>query len=207
VIGTTRDELQLYKYGAPAPELPDEAIGGILAGSLPATFAGDAPRLLEAYREARAGRGESLAGIDLVYAFQTDLMMRGPAIRLAEDHCARQPATFMYLFDQTSPVQDGALGACHALDVPFVFGNLDAPGVERLVGEGEGPARVAGAMMDAWIAFAREGAPVAAGLGAWPAYEAGRRATMMLGPHPGAVDAPREAERLALADAVAATTP
>jgi para-nitrobenzyl esterase len=44
-------------------------------------------------------------------------------------------------------------------------------------------------MMDAWLAFARTGeAP-------WPAYEAGRRATMVFGPQSGVEDAPRDEER------------
>jgi len=102
---------------------------------------------------------------------------------MAEHHLRHQPATFMYLFDQTSPVQGGELGSCHALDVPFTFGAFDAPGITRLTGEGEAPRRVADRILDAWTTFAREGRPDAPD--AWPAYDPARRATMMIGPRPG----------------------
>jgi para-nitrobenzyl esterase len=163
--------------------------------------------VLDVYRRVRGERGESLAGIDLIYAVQTDLSMRGPAIRLAEHHARHQPLTFMYLFDWTSPAEHGALGSCHALDVPFTFGALDVPGITTLTGAGEAPERLAEDMMDAWIAFARSGRPTTARLGSWSGYEAGTRTTMVLGAKSGPVSAPREAERVALAGVIAAQTP
>jgi para-nitrobenzyl esterase len=93
------------------------------------------------------------------------------------------------------------------LDVPFTFGTLDAPGMAALAGEGDVPRRISDQMIEAWLAFAREGRPCAASLGDWPAYDPGRRSTMILGEHPGMVKAPREEERSALAEVVAELVP
>jgi para-nitrobenzyl esterase len=87
------------------------------------------------------------------------------------------------------------LGACHAIDLPFTFGNIGIEGMELFAGKGEPVARLAGDMMDAWAAFARTGDPNHAGLPAWPRYEPGRRGTMVLGPSYAVADAPMEAER------------
>jgi para-nitrobenzyl esterase len=203
VIGTTRDELKLFEYLAPRRELSPEAAKAALAQRLPADLV---ERLYELYRSAREARGESLAGVDIMYAILTDLAIRGPSIRLAEHH-ARHAPTFMYLFEWSSPFADGELGSFHALDVPFVFGHLDQPGVARLTGEGEAAQRLSEQMMDAWVAFARSGDPSTAALGDWPRYDAEVRATMILGRCSRVVDAPREPERRALAELVAATTP
>ena len=57
------------------------------------------------------------------------------------------------------PRGGGVHGACHALDLPFSFGNLDAPGMREFAGAGAPPQRLAEQMMDAWCAFARSGDP------------------------------------------------
>ncbi len=210
ILGTTRDELQLFKFGARPVELADEIVIRVLTESIPGLGDDGRPRaaaVLDIYRRERTARGESLAGIDLMYAVQTDLAMRGPAIRMAEHHVAHQPATFMYLFDWPSPAEHGELGSCHALDVPFTFGNLDVPGIAALTGAGEVPERIAEDVMDAWTAFAHRGRPHCDRLGPWPAYGARTRETMILGANSRCVRAPREAERSALAAVVAAETP
>ena len=51
----------------------------------------------------------------------------------------------------------GGLGACHALEIPFVFDNVHQPGVELLTGTGDDRAPLAKVMNAAWTAFARSG--------------------------------------------------
>ena len=62
-----------------------------------------------------------------------------------------------------------------------------------------GPASeaLAGHTMGAWLAFARGGCPSHPGIGTWPAYDVGRRATMILGRECRVVDAPLDEERRA----------
>jgi para-nitrobenzyl esterase len=50
------------------------------------------------------------------------------------------------------------LGACHSLEIPFVFDNLSAEGAEPTVGPAP-PAALADRMHAAWLAFARDGDP------------------------------------------------
>lgn len=118
-------------------------------------------------------------------------------MRLAEAQARHQPDTWMYLFGWRSPLRGGAFGACHALDLPFSFGNLDLPGIPEFAGSGPAAERLARDWMDAWIAFARDGDPAHAGIGRWPRYTEKSRSTMVFGERSAAVDAPLEAERAA----------
>jgi para-nitrobenzyl esterase len=199
LIGSTRDEMRLYA-GAPFEPADNQVLTTLVSLQLPGqpdTRGPRAARLVDTYRAARARRGESSAPADLFWAILTDLHLRVPGIRLAEDHAAHQPSTRMYLFTWESPARGGAFGACHALDLPFVFGSLDAPGMEEFAGSGESAEGLAENAMDAWVGFARCGDPAHPGLGAWPVYEPGRRATMELGARCGLLEAPREEERAA----------
>ena len=90
---------------------------------------------------------------------------------------------------------DGRLGACHALEIPFVFNNLARAGVEAFLGKGSLPTGLAEAMHDAWIAFARRGDPNHTGIGHWPVFETSRRATMEFGDRIGILDDPNASER------------
>jgi para-nitrobenzyl esterase len=137
-------------------------------------------RVLDAYRRSAEPGAGDLAG--LASAIESDAHFRLPAIRFAQAQARHETRTFMYRFDWASPLLGGALGACHGLEVPFVFGRTGAPGIASLVGDGEAARALSERMMDAWVAFARSGDPSCASLGPWPAYDAARRTTMLLGP-------------------------
>jgi para-nitrobenzyl esterase len=57
-----------------------------------------------------------------------------PAVRLAESHSSGGGANHAYEFAWRSPQFGGRLGACHALELPFVFDNLDCQDNEPLLG-------------------------------------------------------------------------
>jgi para-nitrobenzyl esterase len=65
----------------------------------------------------------------------------------------------------------------HALDIPLVFDN--AAFAQGLVGTGPDVQAMANAMSDAWLAFARDGAPNGSRIPQWPAYSIDRRASMI----------------------------
>jgi carboxylesterase 2/para-nitrobenzyl esterase len=93
----------------------------------------------------------------------------------------------MYEFAWRSPQFNGLLGACHALEIPFVFGTL-GNGTELLLGTNP-PQQLADAMHAAWVAFAARGdCP-------WPRYDLSRRATRRFDTRSETVDDPRSAER------------
>ena len=97
-----------------------------------------------------------------------DLVFQGPARRLAQAHAGTGAGrTFTYDFAWRSPACGGRLGACHGLDLPFVFDTL-APGSgpDGMLGE-HPPQALADEMRTAWAAFATTGDP------GWPALRAG----------------------------------
>jgi para-nitrobenzyl esterase len=152
---------------------------------------GHAERAVETYRGARQGRGAEVTPPALWFAIDSDRAFRYPAMRLAELHRTHQPDTYAYLFTWPSPFMNGALGACHALELPFVFGTLSDPMLMNLTGTGAAAHRLAERIQEAWISFARSGQPSAD----WPAYDPAQRATMLINDEWEVAHAPLEAER------------
>lgn len=112
----------------------------------------------------------SASAADLVGQAMTDRAFRAPLAALLEDRAASGATSYAYEFRWRSPVFDGAVGACHCLDLPFVFDNLDAPQVaDGMVGAGA-PQDLADRMHSAWVRFIAGEEP------GWPAYESERRA-------------------------------
>jgi para-nitrobenzyl esterase len=192
LIGTTADEMKLFAFMEPAVFQLDE--GGLEARVGPLT-GGRGAEAIATYRAEREKRGEPITPFETYEAIATDAAMRVPAMQLAESQAAHTPGVFAYKFTHTSPLAGGILGACHAIELPFVFGTYELPAMKMLVGDSPQVAALSGRVMDAWIAFARTGNPSHEGLPHWPAYEPSRRATMILGPAVEVVDAPNEAER------------
>jgi para-nitrobenzyl esterase len=153
---------------------------------------GDATGLVEAYRQSRSQRNLPITPAELLTAIQSDRIFRLPAIRLAEAHYRRQQPTYMYLFDWVSPVRNGILGACHALELGFVFGTLD----DIFTGSGDEAQALSRKIQDAWVSFARHGNPSSESMGKWKLYSE-RRETMVLGKQCMLVKAPYDEERRA----------
>ena len=93
----------------------------------------------------------------------------------------------MYEFAWRSPQFDGLLGACHALEIAFVFDTL-GNGTAPLLGPNP-PQQLADTMHAAWVAFATSGDS------GWPQYALSRRATMRFDTTLEVMDDPRSAER------------
>jgi para-nitrobenzyl esterase len=178
LVGTTRDEWKLFGMLDPKmAKLDEEGLLGRLERQLGERDT--AERLLGVYKEARP----DATTLDLFFAIETDRVFWIPAVRLAEAQSRHGDSTFMYQFTWESPAMGGALGACHAVELPFVFGVLDAKGAEMFAGGGPEAEHLSEVTMDAWLAFAREGRPGHAGLpgSSWEPYSASKRTTMILG--------------------------
>ncbi len=199
MIGTNLEEQKLYSPTDPKSlQLDDEGLLRRCRRALPAPGPDGRPRgehAIQRYRAAREGRCD-VSPRELWFAIETDRWFRIPATRLAEQHAAHQPATWAYLFTWKSPALGGMLGSCHALEIPFVFGCVDDRLVQRFVGDHPAVAGISQRMQDAWLGFARSGDPAHLELGAWPRYDAARRATMHFGEECRVEDAPFEAERV-----------
>jgi para-nitrobenzyl esterase len=114
-------------------------------------------------------------------AFQSDRIFHYPATRVAELQSANSPRTFQYLFSWSPPILGARIGACHGLEIPFVFGTLRDPLLRPTLGLTREARRLSNRMQDAWVAFARSGRPDHEGLRDWPAYDVEDRTMMILG--------------------------
>lgn len=179
MVGTNTDEHRLFLVPGGAI---DQVTDGALAGAI-AAYGLPVEATLAAYRAAHPGAS---AG-DLLAAIQTDWYWRIPAIHLADAHAKNGSATYMYEFAWRSPQFNGRLGACHALEIAFVFDTLGS-GTEALMGT-DPPQQLADSMHAAWVAFAINGDC------GWPKYDLSRRATMRFDTTSGVVDDLRSAER------------
>jgi para-nitrobenzyl esterase len=191
LIGTNRDEMRLFTLMD-----PNEAVFKM---PLLEKLFGEKAEQVAALYEANAATRED-AWIDIL----TDRTFRIPALSLANRALERGTPVWMYRFDWSSPAFGGQLKACHALEVPFVWNNLDKQGVEMLTGDSPMRQKIAEDMHAAWIAFAHTGKPATSDLPTWPVYDADRRATMLFNEAYEVVNDPQGTERRAWEESVSA---
>ena len=197
IIGSNRDEAKLFNAAAPREPIDAAKLIERVQRLLPKRAAARASDLVGVYRKSREAAKLPATNLDLYDAIQSDETFRIASIRLAEAQRAHQQRTYMYLFTYDSPARRGSLGACHALELPFMFGTLDAPTQDKFAGTGPVVEKLSANMMDAWIRFTRSGDPSHAGIGAWQTYDASQRATMIFGRDSALAFAPFEEERKA----------
>ncbi|MFC8508010.1 carboxylesterase/lipase family protein [Streptomyces sp. NPDC057411] len=177
LIGSNLDEYRLFL----APTRGLDTVTESALHAMTAAYGLDPAEALPVYRAARpdATPGELLAAV------ATDWFYRVPAIRLAE----AVPGSYLYEFSWRSPRFGGTLGACHALELPFVFDRLHDPAYAPLLGP-HPPQALADAVHGAWVAFAETGSP------GWTPYDRADRTTMEFSTTPAPVTDPRAGERL-----------
>jgi para-nitrobenzyl esterase len=180
VIGTTHDEMALFaSFDPSAASLDDASLRRRLDGAAAAGL--DVEALIGAYAET----GTS-APPEVWSRIQTDQAMWLPALRIAEARAAHAPV-WMYRFDW--PAADPSLGAPHGIDIPFPFATVDVDGWDAFVADADEAMGLALVQQQLWAAHARDGVPALAGLD-WPAFDADRRATLVLGRQLEVVDDP-----------------
>lgn len=124
---------------------------------------------------------------DLAGQLLTDRLLRDPLRRLAG---ARRAAP-SYLYEFSWPSGLPGLGACHALELGFVFDTLDVPESSWLAGP-DAPQALADEMHAAWVRFAVTGDP------GWARWDGNGPPKVFGGPEPKAVrEAPRTGEAAA----------
>jgi para-nitrobenzyl esterase len=181
LVGSNSDEFRLFLV----PNGVIDLVGEPQLERAAAGYGIDPPTAIRTYREQRP---DTTPG-ELLAAIATDWFYRIPAVRLAEAQLPHRPGgAFLYEFAWQSPTFDGALGACHAAELPFVFDNLDDKSFTPLIGSTP-PQEVADAMHGAWVSFAATGNP------GWPAYTTGTRTTMRFDTVSATEDDPRPGER------------
>jgi para-nitrobenzyl esterase len=170
LTGTNLTEMTLFTIAD--PEMATLTDDGIRT-RLRAAFGETGVPVLDNYRARRPNETPAALWQEIA----TDGVFRIPAIRLLEAQSPHAPV-WSYLFTFETPAFGGILRSTHALEIPFVFDNLDRGGAEMLTGTGPERQSIADAMHRAWIAFARTGDPRHDGIPEWPSYEPERRATI-----------------------------
>jgi para-nitrobenzyl esterase len=189
LAGTTADEWNLFHVMERMQGEFDEVK---LRRRVDVVLGDKADDLVEVYRSQRPEATPD----DLWCAIATDWVFRMPAVRLLEAQSAHRPDTWAYEMAFRSAAFNGALGACHAIDVPFVFDNLHRAGVEYLLGGLDDDARhLAHQMSGAWLALATALSPQHADLPAWRPYSVDDRAVLAFDRETALVADPRAAER------------
>ena len=179
LLGANTDEHTLFLVPNGVVDLVSEPVLDlVLAGY------GLGPDALAPYR---ADAPSATPG-ELMIAVATDWYFRIPALRLAEARAGAGGRTHVYEFAWPSPRFEGRLGACHALEIPFVFDTLAAPGSEALGGP-DAPQDLADVMHRAWVDFVTTGDP------GWPAYDLADRPVQVFGTLTSVTPDPRGAQR------------
>jgi para-nitrobenzyl esterase len=176
LAGTNRDEWKLFLLGDRRGRRMDEAalrrrFTRLLGES-------ESERAYEAYLRAHESHAPHHPR-ERWSSFQGDRVFHWPAARLLELQSRHAPV-YAYRFDWSPPLLRGTIGACHGIELPFVFGAVLEPWLRPWLGAAPGTARIAHQVQEAWLAFARTGQPGHPGLPFWPQHDAERRQVMAL---------------------------
>jgi para-nitrobenzyl esterase len=172
VIGNTRDETRAFLGNDPAnhtldwEQLPDRLRAQQYIDLPTDIVIAEYRRLYPDYTPSQVFFAATTAGRS----------WRG-AVLEAEARARQGAPTWAYQLDFPSPLEGGRFGAMHTLDIPLVFDNIGKAGSRT--GDGAGAQRVADAMSEALIAFARHGNPNHRGLAHWAPYSLAGRETMV----------------------------
>lgn len=158
MIGTNADEYGLFVAPGGLDDMPEEMLTASVR-----RLGVDAGAMIETYRAQLPGASPA----DLFVAIQSDWFCRVPAIRYAEARLVAGADSYAYEFAWRPPTYGGRLGACHTLEIPFVFDTLDDPWGMELRGP-DAPRALANQMHATWVRFIATGDP------GWPAYGAAR---------------------------------
>lgn len=146
LIGTNAEEMNLYFV----PTGVKRKINRWLAWYVVKRVEPLAWKVLKAYGLGQRGKRAGEAFTEALH----DLVFRYPARLYALAHQGR---THFYEFEWKSPAFNGQLGACHAIEIPFVFNTLGCcSGPKGFVGEAP-PQALADRVHALWAGFARDG--------------------------------------------------
>jgi para-nitrobenzyl esterase len=177
LTGHTRDEYRLFIAAqGRLGQITDDEAHTVLDYFAPAP---DGPAgYRKAYPSADAG--------GLFEVAFSDWLFRMPTLHLAQAHAMSGGAT--YLYELTAQAPAGPFGACHALDVPLVFGAY-GEGISAMLTGSEPPLEfvaLGDLMRREWLDFATCGNP------GWSAYGTEHRTTRVYDLQPDVLSYPEE---------------
>ncbi|QBJ96619.1 carboxylesterase/lipase family protein [Rhodococcus sp. ABRD24] len=182
LIGTNKDESSLFQI-MKSPLMPVDpavirAMFDEIAAEHPDLELPDQARIESAY--------SGLATKSDAMGLTRDFGFRLPTLWIVEAHSQYAP-TWLYRFDYATPMLKALkIGATHATELPYVFGNIAHGPKEityKLGGLSTGR-KVSARMQQRWLAFAKYAVPVGLdGEPQWDAYNRENRATLVIDKH------------------------
>ncbi|MDN0194179.1 carboxylesterase family protein [Streptomyces sp. S.PNR 29] len=183
IVGHNRDEFRLFlAMGGRLGRTTEEQATAALRLYAPG------PGGETAYRAAFPDASPS----ELYERVQTDWLFTMPSLHLAQAQVAGGGRAHVYELTWSAPAHNGALGACHGLDIPLLFGTYQADlGVLLFAGvESSAEAEALSSRFRAsWTGFARTGDP------GWDTYDGERRLVQVFDAEPVVGAYPEEASR------------
>ncbi|MCB5177946.1 carboxylesterase/lipase family protein [Streptomyces antimicrobicus] len=181
LVGHTRDEFRLFSVlsGRHGTFTGEEASHHLELFAPPSGPAG--------YRAAHPEATPS----DLLEAVSSDALFRIPSLHLAEANTTAGGTLYLFELALPAPAMNGALGACHGLDLPLAFGTLSSPMGEQFLGTPPAPEVVQASreLQEAWVRFTTTGDP------GWPAFTPRHQLTRVLDVHSTTTRYPEQSSR------------
>ncbi|MBQ1391907.1 MAG: carboxylesterase/lipase family protein [Firmicutes bacterium] len=175
LIGTNADEVKywVWEMGYTVPVLPGRLTYAL---AVPVMYENNERRFSEDEKaDAQAFLAmQSGSRIEMLSEFYNETLFRIPAMQQAALHAERGNRTYAYYW--TYPCADEQIGACHAVELAYVFNH---PEVTIYTGDHYNEA-LAGAVQEMWVNFARTGDP-STDRYKWAPYDSTKRNTMVLG--------------------------
>ena len=172
LIGSNNDELRywIHEMGYYTPIMPGIFI---YEHGMPFMYENNIAQMSPEEKELAKTFLHELSGKKIwkLTEFYNELLFRIPAIELAARHKGTS-----YNYYWTMPGEDETLGACHAIELTYVFNN---PQETIYTGELYNE-ELANVVQDMWVNFARCGNPSTEAY-TWEPYTADKRMTMVLG--------------------------
>ncbi|MCR6663180.1 MAG: carboxylesterase/lipase family protein [Luteimonas sp.] len=189
VIGNTRDETRAFLGNDPDNfTLTWDTLPGKLRAQQYVDI--DPTKVIDEYRRLYPGYSPS----EVFFAATTAGRSWRGAIEELEVRAAQANNTWAYQLDWHPTDEEGRrMRAFHTLDIPLVFDNIAQPGSRT--GTSPQAQRVADAMSDALLAFARHGDPRTGATQGWSPYSLDQRETMVFAGAPRLEHDPRGGER------------
>ncbi|MDR6974647.1 para-nitrobenzyl esterase [Streptomyces sp. 3330] len=185
IVGHNAQEFRLFLVlGGLLGKVTEEQATAVLRLFAPGGGAEGEQAYRAAFPDADAG--------ELYERVQSDWLFHVPSLHLAEAQVAGGGRAHVYELTWPAPGAGGALGACHGLDIPLLFGTYAADLGNLLFAGAEvtDEARSLTARFHrSWTSFARTGDP------GWPAYDPERRLVQVLDAEPEVRPYPEETSR------------
>ena len=175
MIGTNADEVKywVWEMGYTAPPVPGQLLYNFM---IPIMYENNLKALSKeekAHTEAFLAMQKG-SSAEKLSEFYTETLFRIPAMQQAAYHADQGNNTYTYYW--TYPCADEKIGACHAVELAYVFNNPE----ESIYTGGNYDPELADTVQDMWVNFARTGNPGADGY-TWKPYDSVTRDTMVLG--------------------------